>query len=99
MYGRFGMGPADCTTRMGDDKGLIRVSAEGLRFYESVARLTKATENTPTLVRGRFAYSGEGMEWNREARLELKDDGQTLVLEEFGDDAVPGPRTFRRCAS
>lgn len=99
MHGRFGMVPADCTTRMGDDKGLLTVSAEGLRFYESVARPAAGAVITPETVKGRFAYSGEGMEWTRQVSLVLKDAGRTLVLEEFGEDAVSGPRTYRRCAA
>jgi len=97
MQGRFGLGPADCTTTRGDDKGLLTISDKGLKFYESFARLAEPSENTPNRVVGRFAYQGEGMEWTRKASLDLKDNGKTLVLEEFGDDAVPGPQTYTRC--
>ena len=97
MQGRFGLVAADCTTTRGDDKGLLTVTAKGLKFYESVARLAEPSENGPNRVSGRFAYQGEGMEWTRKATLELKGDGQVLVLEEFGEDAVPGPRTYTRC--
>jgi hypothetical protein len=37
------------------------------------------------------------MEWTRDAVLDLTDGGRTLILEEFGDDAVPGQRTYTRC--
>jgi hypothetical protein len=97
MRGRFGLVPADCTTKNGDEKGLVTVSARELRFYESVAELAEAEVTSASLLEGRFAYSGEGMEWSRKARLELKDGGRTLVLQEFGEDAVPGPEVFTRC--
>lgn len=97
MRGRFGLVRADCTTTRGDGKGLVIVGPDSLRFYESVARLVRASEAGASHLRGRFAYSGEGMEWRREARLDLADGGATLVLEEFGEDAVEGPRTYRRC--
>ena len=97
MRGRFGLVPADCTTTMGDDKGLVTIGADSLKFYESVAKLTTATKATATHVEGTFAYEGEGMAWTRKAALDLSGNGKTLVLEEFGDDAVPGPRTYTRC--
>src|SRR5687768_11553061 len=37
LHGRWGMSPADCTSTRGDAKGLLVVSADGLRFYESRA--------------------------------------------------------------
>jgi len=97
MRGRFGMVPADCTTTMGDDKGLVTIGADSLKFYESVAKLTTATKATATHVEGTFAYEGEGMAWTRKAALDLSGNGKTLVLEEFGADAVPGPRIYTRC--
>lgn len=99
MRGRFGLVPADCMTTRGDDKGRLTVRADSLRFYESVATLAKASERRPNRLKAMFAYSGEGMEWRREASLELRNGGKTLILEEFGDDAVPGPRTYTRCSS
>ena len=97
MRGRFGLVPADCVTTRGDDKGLITLTAGRIRFYESVARLVEVREQERDRLRGRFAYSGEGMEWSRDAALALKDGGRTLILQEFGEDAVPGPQTFTRC--
>jgi len=97
MRGRFGLVPADCTATRGDDKGLLTVGPNSLKFYESVALLRDVGESTATHLKAHFAYSGEGMEWTRNAVLDLTDGGRTLILEEFGDDAVPGPRTYTRC--
>ena len=99
MRGRFGLVPADCTTPRGDGTGLLTVGADSLRFYESVAALEAVAERGPYWLKARFAYSGEGMEWSRMVTLALRDRGRMLILEEFGDDAVPGPRTYTRCSS
>lgn len=97
MRGRFGLVPDDCTSTRGDAKGLMTVGADNLRFYESVARIAAIKDETPRRLRARFAYSGEGMTWSRDATLALGANGNTLVLEEFGDGAVPGPQTYKRC--
>lgn len=97
MRGRFGLVPADCTSPRGDAKGLVTISSSGMRFYESVATLKEVKPTPPTQLRGWFAYSGEGMEWAREVSLQSGDGGRTLIMEEFGEDAPPGPRTYTRC--
>lgn len=97
MRGRFGLVAADCTTTKGDDKGLLTVGANDLKFYESVAKLGKVAEGSPTHLKASFAYSGEGMEWTREVTLDLENGGKTLIMHESGEDAVPGPRSYTRC--
>ena len=97
FHGRYGLVAPDCTTTRGDGKGLLTVRADGLKFYESFARPIRLAERTATHLKARFAYSSEGMEWTRDASLDLRDGGRRLVLEEFGADAVPGPRTYTRC--
>src|SRR5215218_6684586 len=37
LHGRWGLTPADCTSTRGDAKGLLVISADGLKFYESRA--------------------------------------------------------------
>lgn len=97
MQGRWGLVAADCTSTSGDAKGLLEIGPMNLKFYESIARLTKVAEDTRDHIKATFAYSGEGMDWMRDATLDLKDSGKTLVLEEYGKDAVPGPRNYTRC--
>jgi len=98
MRGRFGLVPADCTSTRGDAKGLVAIDAQTMRFYESVATLKSVKPASAVQLRGSFAYTGEGMEWSREVSLESRDGGKMLIMEEFGDDAPPGPRTYTRCA-
>ncbi|QZH73936.1 MAG: hypothetical protein JY451_09180 [Erythrobacter sp.] len=97
MAGRWGMTPADCDPEEAANKGLLTVSGNSMRFYESVGELEEVAASTTDSLRGNFAYEGEGMAWSREVTLALADDGNTLILEEFGDDAVPGARRYTKC--
>jgi hypothetical protein len=98
MHGRWGLVPADCTSTRGDAKGLITVSAGEIRFYESVGQVDSASERSDTAFRGRFAFTGEGMQWTREMALALGADRTTLVRSEFGADAMAEPLTYTKCA-
>ncbi len=98
LRGRWGMVPADCTSTRGDAKGLITVDASSIRYYESVAKLTKVSERTETALRASFAFSGEGMTWQREVTLRLQDLGKVLIKQEFGSDASPSPNKYTHCA-
>ena len=98
LRGRWGLVAADCTSIRGDAKGLMTIGADSLRYYESVAKLSKVTERSATSLAAGFAFSGEGMEWQRDMTLKLQDGGKALVKQEFGADAVPGPLTYRHCS-
>lgn len=73
LHGRWAMTPADCTSPNGDTKGLLVISGQQLRFYESVASpggdLTSQSES----VSGNFDFSGEGSTWTRYQSLKLQD--------------------------
>lgn len=99
MRGRWGLVAADCTSTRGDAKGLMTVSADGLKFYESVAGLDDIrTVNADTLA-GSFTFSGEGQTWKLDVTLDLSEDGQTLVRRDKGPDAMPEPLQYTRCAA
>ena len=98
LRGRWGLVAADCTSTRGDAKGLITISADSLRYYESVAKLGTVTARSDTSLAANFAFSGEGMEWRRDMTLKLQDGGKALVKQEFGADAIPGPLTYRQCS-
>lgn len=97
VHGRWGLVPADCTSTRGDAKGLLEVSADQLKFYESVAKLGTIKEVGESRIRATFAYSGEGQSWNQDVVLEAKDDGKTLIRREYGKDAMAGPLKYTRC--
>ena len=97
FQGRWGLVAADCTSRMGDTKGLAVFSAGDIRFYESIGTIKAAKKLTERTFAGTLSYEGEGMQWDRETSISVAPDGQQLVLEEFGEGAVPGPRAYRKC--
>ena len=97
--GRWGLVPADCTSTRGDAKGMLIVSATTLTFYESRGTLKKIVEKSDSRLRATFAFSGEGMTWTRDEVLDVQDGGKTLIRREFGEDAVPGPFKYTRCAA
>jgi hypothetical protein len=72
FHGRWGMTPADCTSTRGDAKGLMVVSADGIRFYESLAKPAPDVKISANSVSGSFAFTGEGMNWNKYEVLELQ---------------------------
>ena len=98
LRGRWGMIRADCTSTRGDAKGLITVDASSIRYYESLAKLTKVSERSESALRAGFAFSGEGMTWQREVTLNLQDHGKILIKQEFGSDASPSPYKYTHCA-
>ena len=98
LQGRWGINEADCTTTNGDDKGLITVSADQIRFYESTARLGKISESSDTRIVADFSFSGEGQTWSKGMTLDVQDGGKTLIRRETGEDAMPGPQRYRKCA-
>lgn len=97
IRGRWGMVPADCTSTRGDAKGLMVVSADTLKFYESVAKLGEIKEAGESRVRATFSYTGEGQSWTQDVVLDVAPNGKTLTRREYGKDAMPGPQKYTRC--
>ena len=77
LQGRWGLSPADCTSALGDAKGLLVVNGTELRFYESRAVPSPGAEVRDDSIRGNFRFTGEGQTWTRFERLELS--GRNLV--------------------
>ena len=97
MAGRWGMNEADCTTTRGDDKGLLVMGETTLRFYESVAQLSRVHERTASSLVGDFDFTGEGQSWTRRVALDLRDGGMTLVRREHDTGAASGPYRYAAC--
>ena len=98
LRGRWGLVAADCTTANGDDKGLITVDAESIRFYESRAVLNTVKEVRESRVVASFDFSGEGQTWSMEETLDLQGDGKQLVRTEKGENAMTEPLHYTKCA-
>ncbi|AUW57671.1 hypothetical protein C1T17_05685 [Sphingobium sp. SCG-1] len=93
--GRWGMVRNDCDLSRSDTKGLVTVSASSLKFYESLGQLKSIDAVSPTEVKARFDFSGEGQNWTKTMTLKLENGGTTLVRIEQNPSA-----TFRheKCA-
>jgi len=98
LHGRWGLVPADCASTRGDNKGLLTISGDTLRFYESVGTLGKVAERDTSRIVADFAMTGEGQSWTRRMALDAQDGGKTLVRREQGEDAMPGALRYQRCA-
>ena len=72
LHGRWGLTPGDCTSTRGDAKGLLVVSADQLKFYESVGKPAGELRTSPDSATGDFAFTGEGMSWKKYEALELQ---------------------------
>lgn len=97
VRGRWGLVPADCTSTRGDAKGLIEVSAQQVKFYESVATLANVEERSPASIRADWSFIGEGMTWSRDMTLTVQSGGDQLVRREFGEDAMDQALTYTKC--
>ena len=92
LHGRWGLTPGDCTSTRGDNKGLLTVSADGLRFYESRAVPVGHVNASPDSFSAEYSFSGEGMQWKKFQTLELQ--GDELVRTESNPTTS---YTYARC--
>jgi hypothetical protein len=88
--------PADCTSTRGDAKGLITVGDRTIRFYESVGTLGEVRPATTAGFSGQFAFTGEGMTWQRQ--MALARTGDKLRRTEPAADGQPAVNlTYTAC--
>lgn len=99
LHGRWALKPDDCAQAGGLATGVLTITAKSMRFYETVAEPAKVLQQTPTLIRAQFAFSGEGVSWDREQSLELTGGNDTLVRQEYGMDAPTEPFTYSKCSN
>lgn len=98
LRGRWGLVPADCTSTRGDNKGLVEITADRLRFYESRASIAKINEADDSRIDADFAFEGEGQTWSRRMTLDAQDGNTVLIRRDHGEDAMPGPLRYEKCA-
>lgn len=97
LHGRWGLVPADCTSTRGDAKGLMRVGADKLEFYESVASLGPVKQIDADSITAAYEFTGEGQTWILDVTLSTPDGGKTIVREDTGPDAAPNPLIYTKC--
>ena len=96
FHGRWGMVAGDCTSTRGDNKGLITVDSNSIKFYESRATLAQVTGDAPENFTGDFRFTGEGQTWTKPQNLKLTGSRNTLVRSE-SEPAMSF--TYKRCAA
>jgi hypothetical protein len=71
LQGRWGLTPADCTSALGDAKGLLVINASELRFYESRAVPAADVDGDADSINGNFTFTGEGRTWTKYEALKV----------------------------
>lgn len=93
--GRWGLVPADCEQDRSDAKGLLTIGERTLRFYESAGTLRERQAAAAPSFAGVFAFTGEGMNWER--TITLTRDGNQLRRVEDGGEEGPVDLTYTAC--
>ena len=92
LQGRWGLTPRDCTSALGDAKGLLVVNEGELRFYESRAVPASDIQSNADSISGNFDFTGEGQSWSKYVALDLR--GRDLVRTETHPNAS---FTYAKC--
>ena len=92
LQGRWGLTPGDCTSTRGDAKGLLTITGDLLRFYESRAVPSGQIEADEDSISGTFSFTGEGQTWSKNQSLQLQK--QALVRTETNPTAS---YTYAKC--
>ena len=74
LQGRWGLTPGDCTSALGDAKGLLVINGRELRFYESRAVPSPGVTADSDSITGNFAFTGEGQSWTKFETFELRNN-------------------------
>jgi hypothetical protein len=77
IQGRWGLTPGDCTSPLGDAKGLLVINGAELRFYESRAVPVGDVETDEASMTSNFRFAGEGQTWVKFERLQRSGDKLT----------------------
>lgn len=72
LQGRWALTPADCMPGRSGAKGLLTITADELRFYESRAVPADDVEGNANSIAGNFAFTGEGQSWTKYEALKVE---------------------------
>ena len=98
MVGRWGLTKADCDASRDDNKGLMVVQPDSLKFYESQAKLAEIDSATDRVVRATWNFTGEGQKWQRDIVLTLSSTGIYLSRQDISQSGMK-PLNYRQCVS
>ena len=104
IHGRFmfvedGEEGAECTAATEDEGNLVEVDATSVRFFAWHAELKSVEESDATSILATFDHADDSdIPSTGQLRLELQDDGQTLLVSDLNsEDQSPGKYT--RCSA
>ena len=97
FHGRWGINRADCTSTMGDAKGLLTITDARLTFYESRGTLDKVLGATANGFDAAYGFTGEGQTWERIERLKLVGDALQRRTDAAAGQEPPVNLTYQRC--
>lgn len=98
LQGRWGMTQAACTAPKSDATAILTIGSDSLTFYEAVGTLKSVKSRDASHIVATFAFTGEGMTWEREENLSVS--GTTLTRKATADAGQPGRAyTYQRCAA
>ena len=92
LHGRWGLSAEDCVPGRDETRGLVAISAESIRLYESVAKPAKVLERTDTSIRGEFAFTRKGLSWTGPLSWSLNGDRLTRI-----DSELDSKQVYTRC--
>ena len=72
VQGRWGLTPAACSSPGRYPKGLLVITADQVKFYESRAVPSSVIEADGDSISGNFAFAGEGRSWSRYEALNVE---------------------------
>ena len=83
FHGEWNADPDACGT--GSSESRLRISADRIRFYESVGVVKDVEIESDRVITVEAQYRGEGDTWSDERRLSLSADGNSLTVSGGGD--------------
>lgn len=83
FHGEWNADPDACGT--GSSESRLRISADLIRFYESVGVVKDVDIESDRVITVEAQYQGEGDTWSDERRLSLSADGNSLTVSGGGD--------------
>ena len=79
FVGRWGMTPADCDPDGSAVKGLLTITDDSLKFWESKGSVQQIVRHSPYDITLQLAMTGEGQSWASTTRLVLDAAATELV--------------------
>jgi hypothetical protein len=79
FVGRWGMTPADCDPDGPAVKGLLTITDDSLKFWESKGNVQQIARRSPYDITLELAMTGEGQSWTSTTRLVLDAAATELV--------------------